>query len=123
MHSRYDPPPLTSTPLCDRLSFLFHDTAPTEIYTLSLHDALPISGHHHRAVLHHRHAAGRAARVARRPALDATAHAAPVGAPRHSLLPPRPDPHVPARVQGSAPADVRRLHRRRLSWADAGLRR
>src|SRR5688572_5927526 len=24
-------------------SFLFHDTAPTEIYTLSLHDALPIS--------------------------------------------------------------------------------
>src|SRR5690349_23536756 len=24
--------------------FFFHDTAPTEIYTLSLHDALPISG-------------------------------------------------------------------------------
>src|SRR5687768_17983089 len=26
------------------MSFLFNDTAPTEIYTLSLHDALPISG-------------------------------------------------------------------------------
>src|SRR5438552_10049654 len=25
--------------------FFFNDTAPTEIYTLSLHDALPISGH------------------------------------------------------------------------------
>src|SRR5437899_4884826 len=25
------------------LSFSFHDTAPTDIYTLSLHDALPIS--------------------------------------------------------------------------------
>src|SRR5450830_224511 len=28
----------------DRTSFLFNDTATTEIYTLSLHDALPISG-------------------------------------------------------------------------------
>src|SRR3712207_9260657 len=26
-----------------RFSFFFNDTAPTEIYTLSLHDALPIS--------------------------------------------------------------------------------
>src|SRR5204863_7279153 len=26
------------------LFFFFNDTAPTEIYTLSLHDALPISG-------------------------------------------------------------------------------
>src|SRR5438552_5101872 len=26
-----------------QLSFFFNDTAPTEIYTLSLHDALPIS--------------------------------------------------------------------------------
>src|SRR5574344_2871608 len=25
--------------------FFFHDTAPTEIYTLSLHDALPISNY------------------------------------------------------------------------------
>src|SRR5438067_5717930 len=27
-----------------RMLFFFNDTAPTEIYTLSLHDALPISG-------------------------------------------------------------------------------
>src|SRR5690349_24435194 len=33
--------------------FFFNDTATTEIYTLSLHDALPISGriHRHRAPL------------------------------------------------------------------------
>src|SRR5688572_32214806 len=30
-------------PLSSRLSFFFNDTATTEIYTLSLHDALPIS--------------------------------------------------------------------------------
>src|SRR4030066_1304802 len=29
-------------PLCSYLSFFFNDTATTEIYTLSLHDALPI---------------------------------------------------------------------------------
>src|SRR5437660_10990725 len=28
----------------DPVLFFFHDTAPTEIYTLSLHDALPICG-------------------------------------------------------------------------------
>src|SRR5688572_32843598 len=28
--------------------FFFNDTAPTEIYTLSLHDALPICAEHHR---------------------------------------------------------------------------
>src|SRR5476651_2774706 len=28
-----------------RFFFFFNDTATTEIYTLSLHDALPISGH------------------------------------------------------------------------------
>src|SRR3712207_9319039 len=28
---------------CERLFFCFNDTATTEIYTLSLHDALPIS--------------------------------------------------------------------------------
>src|SRR5262245_65634371 len=32
---------LTLFPLC---LFFFNDTAPTEIYTLSLHDPLPISG-------------------------------------------------------------------------------
>src|SRR5256885_15627163 len=30
--------------------FFFNDTATTEIYTLSLHDALPISGIGHRAI-------------------------------------------------------------------------
>src|SRR3712207_7489363 len=30
------------------LIFFFNDTATTEIYTLSLHDALPISGRDHR---------------------------------------------------------------------------
>src|SRR3712207_9341569 len=30
------------------LVFFFNDTATTEIYTLSLHDALPISGHRQR---------------------------------------------------------------------------
>ena len=31
---------------CVRLFFFFNDTATTEIYTLSLHDALPISQVH-----------------------------------------------------------------------------
>src|SRR5256885_12226505 len=39
-------------PRCYRLThflfFFFNDTATTEIYTLSLHDALPISRGHHR---------------------------------------------------------------------------
>src|SRR2546422_7670183 len=43
--------------------FFFNDTATTEIYTLSLHDALPISEHPHPQVAHHtlldRHAAER----------------------------------------------------------------
>src|SRR5215471_21697099 len=32
------------------LFFFFNDTATTEIYTLSLHDALPISDPHHRGL-------------------------------------------------------------------------
>src|SRR6266496_6655724 len=32
--------------LCFSFFFFFNDTATTEIYTLSLHDALPILGHH-----------------------------------------------------------------------------
>src|SRR6266496_6406268 len=35
--------------------FFFNDTATTEIYTLSLHDALPIYGHGHRLRLGHGH--------------------------------------------------------------------
>src|SRR5436305_8888513 len=32
---------------CSQRTFFFNHTATTEIYTLSLHDALPISGHRH----------------------------------------------------------------------------
>src|SRR5262249_56231104 len=35
--------PYASTLLCTPLLFLFNDPAPPEFYTLSLHDALPIS--------------------------------------------------------------------------------
>src|SRR2546429_6194196 len=35
--------------------FFFNDTATTEIYTLSLHDALPIFSHHHRHDARHGH--------------------------------------------------------------------
>src|SRR5258707_1529695 len=41
--------------------FFFNDTATTEIYTLSLHDALPISEHHPRRV----HRCGHRERAAR----------------------------------------------------------
>src|SRR6266481_1244006 len=40
--------------------FFFNDTATTEIYTLSLHDALPISGQSRRARDHSPHRSGRA---------------------------------------------------------------
>src|SRR3712207_9551558 len=33
---------------CELMFFFFNDTATTEIYTLSLHDALPISDHNWR---------------------------------------------------------------------------
>src|SRR2546430_12254339 len=39
--------------------FFFNDTATTEIYTLSLHDALPISGLVERREVRQRHSAGR----------------------------------------------------------------
>src|SRR5262249_60832693 len=38
------PSPLRSSHLHSSPSFFFNHPAPTEIYTLSLHDALPISG-------------------------------------------------------------------------------
>src|SRR6266702_3282108 len=37
--------------LCGSIRFFFNDTATTEIYTLSLHDALPIFDHCHRVCL------------------------------------------------------------------------
>src|SRR5262249_59340816 len=39
----YDLRPPLSSPPCSLLPFFFNHTPPTEIYTLSLHDALPIS--------------------------------------------------------------------------------
>src|SRR3712207_8032684 len=47
------------------LFFFLNDTAPTEIYTLSLHDALPISEH---AVIVERRLPDRGGRLAVRPA-------------------------------------------------------
>src|SRR5256885_11080917 len=49
----------TTSHLISLYFFFFNDTATTEIYTLSLHDALPIYAHHHRlaqglARQHHR---------------------------------------------------------------------
>src|SRR5258708_21476577 len=38
-----DIPPITNTASFSSFFFFFNDTATTEIYTLSLHDALPIS--------------------------------------------------------------------------------
>src|SRR3712207_9029262 len=43
--------------------FFFNDTATTEIYTLSLHDALPISGHDLDALAEEHHAAQHDVRV------------------------------------------------------------
>src|SRR5258705_9125620 len=40
---QYPVPPMNSTGVFAPLFFFFNDTATTEIYTLSLHDALPIS--------------------------------------------------------------------------------
>src|SRR2546430_8535794 len=56
----------------DHCFFFFNDTATTEIYTLSLHDALPIS---HRPGRLHPTGRGAQARGARGPAAGARAHA------------------------------------------------
>src|SRR2546426_3649677 len=48
--------------------FFFNDTATTEIYTLSLHDALPISVRRHRHALEEARAGARAAGCERRQA-------------------------------------------------------
>src|SRR5438445_10840279 len=46
--------------------FFFHDTATTEIYTLSLHDALPISARHAELLRGGRHRSQHRQRVRRR---------------------------------------------------------
>src|SRR5216684_9403007 len=45
-------PSVFSSPFIGR-TFFFNDTATTETYTLSLHDALPIRRHRHSARVHH----------------------------------------------------------------------
>src|SRR3712207_8420411 len=65
------------------LCFFFNDTATTEIYTLSLHDALPIYALPHRLARRHRLPGGRRHRAAR-PDREAPADAgqpAPPGLP------------------------------------------
>src|SRR5882757_10958499 len=47
---------LLLSPFSDGISFFFNETAATEIYTLSLHDALPITVRHvlaHQSGLYH----------------------------------------------------------------------
>src|SRR5256885_5391907 len=53
------------TPLFRSFFFFFNDTATTEIYTLSLHDALPISGQPRRQGRGAAHRPGRGAIVCR----------------------------------------------------------
>src|SRR5574337_1502713 len=53
--------------LCFLFFFFFNDTATTEIYTLSLHDALPISMVIRRASLGEKNAGGEALMAASRP--------------------------------------------------------
>src|SRR3989440_10938322 len=65
------------------LFFFFNDTAPTEIYTLSLHDALPISGALRQPRRHHgpQCLPRAAAAQLRRRAARAAARARSAGAP------------------------------------------
>src|SRR2546427_2814580 len=60
------------------LFFFFNDTATTEIYTLSLHDALPISGHSSAAIAP---VLATASEASIRPARPACAPALPDSAP------------------------------------------
>src|SRR5438876_3643214 len=76
--------PARTPPTCALASFLFTDTAPTEIYTLSLHDALPISLRDEHAV-----ARGGAALEPLQPLAPARAR----GAPRE-LAPARSEEHT-----------------------------
>src|SRR2546422_10879507 len=115
--------------------FFFNDTATTEIYTLSLHDALPISppdplgdGHPLRRRLPERGAAGRGRPVrrdAREPRVqDAALRGRGVGQYRRRLLrhhagpypcPPGAGDRPPATTPGGSRAPGRQRHRGRLS--------
>src|SRR5690348_17895280 len=67
--------------------FFFNDPATTEIYTLSLHDALPISGRRRRRPVRQR---GRG-RPERQPAEHAVQRAAEAGRADAPHQPPKPD--------------------------------
>src|SRR3989442_13646035 len=99
-----------------RLFFFFNDTATTEIYTLSLHDALPAAlvelGQHGREMLGHeiahRHvSAGDGAGDDQRARLDPVGHDAVSGASerRHAL-------DLDARRAGAADAGSHRVEER-----------
>src|SRR5438067_9969679 len=79
--------------ICLLFFFFFNDTATTEIYTLSLHDALPICGAPRRESGRRVHAPGPAARRDR----GATRGGGPAGRRATPGLPPR----VAARIRGS----------------------
>src|SRR5258708_38123094 len=84
---------------CHSFFFFFNDTATTEIYTLSLHDALPISCHgggvsglprraaggggRGRADRRHRDARGAAREGARRAGLRSEEHTSELQSPDH----------------------------------------
>src|SRR3989475_8006527 len=82
--------------------FFFNDTATTEIYTLSLHDALPISRGRERRARRRRRGARRGRRRSRgdaaaRPPLARRPAADPLGARLRVLLAPRPSRPRPSR--------------------------
>src|SRR5258708_36181878 len=58
--------PFLQSLFCIFIFFFFNDTATTEIYTLSLHDALPISSRPPSRSARHRRGSGRRARRAGR---------------------------------------------------------
>src|SRR3712207_7476259 len=73
--------------------FFFNDTATTEIYTLSLHDALPICAPGGRRDRRPRQPAGRHRRRSRRPRGAAPRAGGPSGA-GHRRLGPRSEEHT-----------------------------
>src|SRR6266478_9555284 len=88
--------------------FFFNDTATTEIYTLSLHDALPISLRGRAGDARRRHECG-AGRARRRLLLPgAPRRHRPRVRPAHGLLPPRSGHRRRAGPRRAGPADRRR---------------
>src|SRR6266508_2380760 len=73
--------------LCSSSSFFFNDTATTEIYTLSLHDALPIFDQvRPRETLARNNARGRNGRLRQELAADTTKHTISKSPDRRQVL-------------------------------------